>query len=443
MRFFEHPQDLSGIHYLLYAYNGLVVLLLAGFMSLTQWKINRSMTARSFLDSLSTVPWPATYIFCSAVLAFGGLFLLSWLYRGHVHGRFWRYMIILLEILACIFVMRSINMAYDGVVLLVVADLVCAYQGRQQRIILLAAMLGLYMITNYNLAALQMKVVPLSAYMAYYAADVQGWLWAVSNLFTSLNLIIFVLYMTMLVQSQHREKERIQSLNNQLGQANMRLNEANGKLRAYAIEVEHMAETRERNRLAREIHDTLGHALTSIMAGLDACMATIDAAPEFTKQQLPKIREAAKHGITDVRRSVRKLRPDDLEQLSPQQAMGQMVESFAAASGMEIVFRQMEWPQNLREDEAEVIYRVVQEGITNANRHGHASQVTIDLYEKEGQLHIILKDNGIGCQAITAGFGLRHMKERLVLLKGSLKCTGSDGFLIEASIPLNRGGALS
>lgn len=52
-------------------------------------------------------------------------------------------------------------MAYDGVVLLVVADLVCAYQGRQQQIILLAAMLGLYMITNYNLAALQMKVVPL------------------------------------------------------------------------------------------------------------------------------------------------------------------------------------------------------------------------------------------------------------------------------------------
>ena len=79
MRFFEHPQALSGIHYLLYAYNGLVVLLLAGFMSLTQWKINRSMTARSFLDSLSAVPWPATYIFCSAVLAFGGLFLLSWL----------------------------------------------------------------------------------------------------------------------------------------------------------------------------------------------------------------------------------------------------------------------------------------------------------------------------------------------------------------------------
>lgn len=101
----------------------------------------------------------------------------------------------------------------------------------------------------------------------------------------------------------------------------MRLNEANGKLRAYAIEVEHMAETRERNRLAREIHDTLGHALTSIMAGIDACMATVIQL-RFTKQQLPKIREAAKHGIMDVRRSVRKLRPDDLEQLSPQQAWG-------------------------------------------------------------------------------------------------------------------------
>ena len=63
--------------------------------------------------------------------------------------------------------------------------------------------------------------------------------------------------MTMLVQSQHREKERIQSLNRQLGQANMQLNEANEKLRVYAVEVEHMAETRERNRLAREIHGIL------------------------------------------------------------------------------------------------------------------------------------------------------------------------------------------
>ncbi len=443
MKLFERSQALTGIHYLLYAYNGLVVFLLAGFMSLTQWKINQSMTARSFLDSLAAVPWPATYIFCSALLAFACLFLLSWLYRGPVHARVWRYMIIALEIIACICVMRSINMAYDGVVLLVVADLVCAYQGRQQRIILLTAMLGLYMIANYNLAALQMKVVPLSAYMAYYAADIQGWLWAVSNLVTSLNLIIFVFYMTMLVQSQHREKERIQSLNRQLGQANMQLNEANEKLRVYAVEVEHMAETRERNRLAREIHDTLGHALTGIMAGIDACLATIDAAPEFTKQQLPKIREAAKHGITDVRRSVRKLRPDDLERLSPQQALEQMVASFAAASGMEILFQRLEWPLNLREDEAEVIYRVVQEGITNANRHGHASRVTVDIHEEEERLNILIRDNGIGCQEIDAGFGLRHMKERLALLKGSLKCTGSEGFTIEASIPLNRGGALS
>ena len=174
MKLFERSQALTGIHYLLYAYNGLVVFLLAGFMSLTQWKINQSMTARSFLDSLAAVPWPATYIFCSALLAFACLFLLSWLYRGPVHARVWRYMIIALEIIACICVMRSINMAYDGVVLLVAADLVHGYEGRQQRVLLLLAMLGLYLIANYSLAALQLGMVPLNAYISYYEPALQG-----------------------------------------------------------------------------------------------------------------------------------------------------------------------------------------------------------------------------------------------------------------------------
>ena len=130
----------------------------------------------------------------------------------------------------------------------------------------------------------------------------------------------------LLVQSQHKEKERIKSLNNQL-------NEANEKLRLYAIEAEYMAETRERNRLAREIHDTLGHALTCIIAGLDACIATIDTAPEFTKKQLKTISDTARHGINDVRRSVKKLRPDDLEKLSLEDALHQMIKYFSNTSG--------------------------------------------------------------------------------------------------------------
>lgn len=434
MRQREHPFAVAGLYRLLYGFNGAVVLLFAGFMSVTQEKINTSMAARSFLETLPAVPLPASQSFGLAVFSFGLLLGLSWLYRR----RDWqmaagRYLILGLEIGACILLMRSINLAYDGVVLLVVADLMHGYEGRNQRIILMAAMVGLYLIANYNLAVFQMKVVPLEAYLTYYTANAQGIVKAVVNIFTSINLILFVLYMVMLVQSQHREKERIQSLNAQL-------NEANEKLRAYALQAEHMAETRERNRLAREIHDTIGHALTGIVAGIDACIATFEAMPEFTRQQLPKIRESALRGITDVRRSVKKLRPDDLERLPLKEALQTMIKDFSASTGMEIVFETDDWPSGLREDEEEVIYRVVQEGITNANQHGHASRVSVSIRGGAVWLRIRIADNGTGCTTVKPDFGLRHMQERLELLKGTLQYYSRDGFVIEAAIPMHRGG---
>ncbi|MBR1396801.1 MAG: sensor histidine kinase, partial [Selenomonadaceae bacterium] len=219
---------------------------------------------------------------------------------------------------------------------------------------------------------------------------------------------------------------------------NEKLEEANQRLRAYAIEVEQMAETRERNRLAREIHDTLGHSLTGIAAGIDACIITIDAAPEFTKQQLNKIRETARKGITDVRRSVKKLRPNDLERLPFQEALMQMTKDYSESSGMEITFDIFSWSNNLRQDQEDVIYRVLQESITNANRHGHATKVKITIGGNEKYLLIVISDNGIGCDNVKQGFGLRHMRERLELLHGTIHYWSDEGFIIEAMIPLNQ-----
>ena len=256
----------------------------------------------------------------------------------------------------------------------------------------------------------------------------QAILIAVKNGFVSLNIILFVSYLVLLVQSKHQEKERIASLNTQLG-------EANERLRIYAIEAERMAETRERNRLAREIHDTLGHALTGIAAGLDACLVLVDAAPEAAKKQMAKIRETARRGIVDVRRSVEKLRPDDLEKLPLRHAIARMVAEFAESSNMKIRVIALGWPDNLREDEEEVIYRVVQEGITNANQHGKATEATVTIGTEPGRNYIIIADNGHGCEDVEPGFGLRHMQERLDLLHGRLRYWSDNGFTLEATIP--------
>ncbi|MBR1647428.1 MAG: sensor histidine kinase [Selenomonadaceae bacterium] len=400
------------------------------FMCLTQDRINRSMAARSFLEHAGAIPTPAPVIFLTTIATFLCLVVVGHFYRKNKNPRV-RYLLLAAEIVICMLLMRSLNLSYDGTVLLVVADLMFRYEGQRQEYTLLIAMICLYFIANYNMAIFQTKTISFEAYASYYNADAKAVILAIRNSLDSINTVFFVFYLVLLVKSKHEENERVRLLND-------KLEEANQRLRAYAIEVEQMAETRERNRLAREIHDTLGHALTGIAAGLDACIMTLEVAPEVTKQQLNKIRDAAKKGITDVRRSVKKLRPDDLERLPFQEALMEMTKNYSESSGMEITFDIFSWSENLRQDQEDVIYRVLQESITNAKRHGHATKVKITIGGNENYLLIVIADNGRGCDDVKQGFGLKHMRERLELLHGTVHYWSDEGFIVEAMIPLNR-----
>ncbi|MGO5130866.1 sensor histidine kinase [Mitsuokella jalaludinii] len=425
-------RELRWMHDCLTIYNGMVVTLAAAFMSITQLKVIQTYNARAFLEQLAAIPLPPLTGFLLTVTSFLILAGLGWLYReGNVPPTM-RYICLSLEIVACVVIMRSLNLAYDGVVLLVVADLLHRYSGRHQLILLTVAMLGLYAIVDYNIVSLEYHIAPFNAYAAYYAAGPRAWILTLHNAFVSLNLILFVFYLTLLIRQNHQEKQRIASLNAQL-------EEANTRLRAYAIEAEAMAETRERNRLAREIHDTLGHALTGIAAGLDATSFLVDIAPDKAKEQLSKIKETALRGLKDVRRSVRKLRPDDLEQLPLHQAIEHMIDDFSASTGMKIDFEILQWPERLRPDQEEVLYRIVQEGMTNARRHGHAHHLTITIGTRRGIIYLLLADDGQGAdiRRLQKGFGLRHMQERLALLHGKLRYWSDRGFTLEAIMPEN------
>lgn len=424
--------ELHQMHDVLIIYNGMVVTLTAAFMSLTQDKIIRSFHARAFLEQLSSVPLPPVSGFFTSVGAFLLLALLGWLYREGKMMPTMRYACLTAEIFVCIVLLRSLDLAYDGVVLLVVADLLHRYSGRHQLVVLTCAMLGLYAIVDYNAMFFEHQVTPFDVYTSYYAPSARSWIHLMHTGLASFNLILFVFYLTLLIRQNHQEKQRIASLNAQL-------EEANTRLRAYAIEAESMAETRERNRLAREIHDTLGHALTGIAAGLDATALLVDLAPDKAKEQLVKIKETALRGLKDVRRSVKKLRPDDLEHLSLRQAIEQMVASFSSSTGMTVDFSVLTYPPHLRQDQEEVLYRVVQEGLTNAQRHGRATHVSIALGMELGTIFLCISDNGRGAdtEKLTPGFGLRHMEERLALLKGRVRYWSDQGFTLEVLLPAN------
>lgn len=142
---------------------------------------------------------------------------------------------------------------------------------------------------------------------------------------------MFVVYCVNIINQQQGNLDEIHALNEQLQDVNEQLQE-------YSVMAEKMAETRERNRLAREIHDTLGHTLTGIAAGIDACLATIGTSPRQTKDQLELISKVTRDGIKEIRRSVSQLRPDALERFSLEYAISKMVSDMNAVSGARVYF---------------------------------------------------------------------------------------------------------
>ena len=162
-----------------------------------------------------------------------------------------------------------------------------------------------YLLTDYNLLSAYFKITPIEAYLGYYQNEVGFLLLGIKNVLASLNMLVFLVYIILLVRLQFSEKERVLALNGQLNDANEELRQANMQLEEYAKESEKAAETRERNRLAREIHDTLGHALTGIITGIEACTALMDVAPEAIPDRCPGVRpkrgKCQGHGICQGR----------------------------------------------------------------------------------------------------------------------------------------------
>lgn len=393
-------------------------------------------TALNFLSEITTLPIVSWKIPVLAIILFGCCMLLMNMDDITGMGLILK---VCLELGISVWISYLLGFSYTGMVLLVLADTV-RYIPRSKWQIPFAAIICLfYLAIDYDLISVYRDLIPLDAYLAYYQKDVMAVQLGIRNASASLNMLIFVIYMIMLVRVQMNEKEKIMLLNERLNSLNNDLLEANVRLEEYARESVKMAETKERNRLAREIHDTLGHALTGIITGLDACIALMDVAPDVAKQQMKAIVDVARQGMTDVRRSVRALRPDALEKFNLENALSRTINDMCTATNAEIEYHCETSLDCFNEDEEDVIYRIVQESITNSIRHGHARYIKI-IIKREGQmLNICIRDNGIGCGDVKKGFGLHHMEERINLLHGNLKYSGDDGFVVEASIPIRQG----
>lgn len=273
---------------------------------------------------------------------------------------------------------------------------------------------------------------------------VLGYVWAVqrytnnlsevwSTLPTILAGLIYIMVFTQMAIDEERSKKEVERLV-------LELEEVNDKLRSYADEVEQLTVIKERNRIAREIHDGLGHYLTTIHMQLLAAQAIIDENPDRAKDSIEKARSQSQIALIDVRRSVSTLRFDQGEKESIKDAIDRAMRPcdwIGIRSHLEIIGDE----RTLNETIKSTIYRIVQETVNNTCKYSKASNYHCILnYLNEEYLSLTIYDDGIGMKEFQLGFGLQGLRERIEILNGVLNFSTSPqkGFKIEIEMPYDQ-----
>ncbi|WP_165861302.1 sensor histidine kinase [Paenibacillus paeoniae] len=238
---------------------------------------------------------------------------------------------------------------------------------------------------------------------------------------------VFILYTSIMgALLRHYQQSRNETI---------RLNE---QLLHYSKEIEALATTNERNRIARDIHDNVGHSLTSLLIQLQAARKLREVEPERSDSVLMKCELLARSTLQDLRLSVRAMNDEAWISASMEQNIQAFIQDFSDISGMNIQMKVEGSLDSIQPTIMLACFRIIQEAMTNARKHGHAHRLDLTLCNSDGILRITLRDDGVGTDRVEEGFGLRSMRERVEGQLGSIDITSErgQGFTVAIQIPI-------
>jgi signal transduction histidine kinase len=211
-------------------------------------------------------------------------------------------------------------------------------------------------------------------------------------------------------------------------QTRQQLSSAHTRLQTYAAKIEDLATVQERNRIARDIHDSLGHTLTALSVQLQTTAKLWPINPTQAKSFLNQAQELSKMAIHEVRQSIHTLRADIQEPESLETSLAELVTDFRQGTGITIVTN-IKVEVDLSAELTQNLYRIVQEALTNISKHAQASVVFIQLQTTPGKVTLFIDDNGDGFNqdSVMEGFGFHGMQERVTLLHGTLRVSSQPG----------------
>ena len=200
------------------------------------------------------------------------------------------------------------------------------------------------------------------------------------------------------------------------------LQEAHGQLQEYAQHAEEMAVIQERNRLAREMHDTLGHRLTVAAVQLEGAQRLCTSDPGQAETMVVTVREQVRDALAELRSSVAKLRAPIEADLQLRSSLQRLITNFQDATGLTVYQMLPEEMPHLPDPHRLAIYRTAQEALTNIQKHAKAERVWLMLTVSHNRVSLLVGDDGKGVslRKDQSGFGLRGMRERASQLGGEL-----------------------
>jgi signal transduction histidine kinase len=255
--------------------------------------------------------------------------------------------------------------------------------------------------------------------------------------------LLFLLFICLLVLSLSYTLKKTASQNNQktrdlarLDYAVKELTKINLDFQSYASSIEHISIENERKRVSREMHDIIGYTLTNQLMIIQAGLSMKHSLSPHIESLLLQAQAQTRDGMEDARNALRKLRD-----FSPQREIGskliyKLCTTFEQVTGVTVTIDFGNSPLTMGSSIDSTVYRLIQEGLTNAFRHGKATEINITLFISEEIIYISIWDNGRGADKISEGIGLKGMRERIENLQGKIETRSlNSGFTIKVQIP--------
>jgi signal transduction histidine kinase len=230
--------------------------------------------------------------------------------------------------------------------------------------------------------------------------------------------ILFSIWITRIIEQSYERRQLIEQLQS-----------TQDELAAAERESGRLA---ERQRLARDLHDTLAQGFVSIVLQLQAAEGELPPGADAARAHLERARRTASGNLTEVRRLVWDLRPEELRASSVGEALGRLTDRLAEDTGVAVTAAVTGTPRPLSPDAEVTLLRVTQEALANVRKHARAGRVALTLSYMDGEAALDVRDDGVGFMGVdglgpNGGLGLRGMRERVEALGGRLAVESAPG----------------